>query len=161
MNTTPTETMRKRAGGVMRRLVALALVLWLGGVMCLVGCERDVFAATAVESSGAGALQDTGEGASCPLSAGHDCCRAKVSRDGQPSVETPTRSLPLTRCCPLAGQTAEQVRKAGIVDAPAAITSHVLPFISGVETLPASFLSGQRRVPDRGGTYLRCCVFLI
>jgi hypothetical protein len=162
MNATPTQAVPTRAGGVTQRLAALALALWLGGIGCLVGCGTAVFAAPAGEPHVISASQDTGATESCPLSAGHDCCRrAKSVRDGTASLETLPQSIPTMGCCPLAGQSADPVRKTRLTDAP--------PEVAGSKLLPTSHTGtyiiaeppGRRRVPDRGGTYLRCCVFLI
>jgi len=141
--------------GVTRRLVAVALVLWLGGTACLLGCEAGVSVAT-VDSPQASTSAE-----SCPLSAGRDCChRAEGGRD-EASVGTQSSSPDAMMCCPLAGHSAVAAGKSSVADAPVAALGigETLPASSGktLATTPAGGLC----IPDRGGTYLRCCVFLI
>ena len=136
------------------RLVALTLALWLAGVGCVVGCEMNLPAAPLVESAAVVAADD-----SCAAFSGHDCCR-QAKENGAAVVGTIPARKDEASCCPLAGQTADPARKASYLDAPLAIAGNGLPLTSNVRpslTLPQT----RPQIPDRGSTYLRCCVFLI
>jgi hypothetical protein len=141
-----------RLGLITRRLAALALVLWLAGVGCIIGCEMNVAAAPKEEA------QASSEGDSCPMeSGGHDCC--KEDGDGAANVRLPKHTTHIS-CCPLANLSADPARKISTKDVPLAVAGSGLHVASDTRTstqLPAYRL----RVPDRGSTYLRCCVFLI
>jgi hypothetical protein len=143
-----------------RRVAAAALVLWLAGVGCFFGCEMGVVSAAAEEVDGQAAVEKS---ESCPAFAGGDCChKAKAERGGEggPNAgRTPLRT-PRTDCCPLKAQSADPARKAGATDAHPAAAGTPLKFTARAHT-PARLDAHRPRVPDRGSTHLRCCVFLI
>lgn len=148
--------LRSQFVSVIRHLAVVALVLWLGGAGCLLGCEASVSAATGDESRASAEAAE-----SCPSSAGHDCCHhAKDGGDAAP-FGTVMPSPGEMSCCPLAGHSTVAAGKPAISDAPAAaLGAHeLLPAQRGGTRVASS--EGGLRVPDRGGTYLRCCVFLI
>jgi hypothetical protein len=142
-------------GGITRRLIAVGLVLWLGGAACVLGCEAGMSAAT-VDAPQASAPTE-----SCPWGAGQDCCQRAEEESGKPSVGVTPSSFDAMMCCPLAGHSTVAAGKSSVGDAPAAALSvrATLPTLreGTLVTSPARGL----RFPDRGGTYLRCCVFLI
>ena len=141
-----------------RRLAALALVLWLGGVGCLLGCELTPVVLASDESGTAD--QET---LSCPAAAKGDCCHSQPAQgDGERRIAlTAPRTASEMSCCPLAGQSAVVVGKPRLADAPAlTFTSSSFLIAPRVGTRDASFAARQR-VPDRGSTYLKCCTFLI
>lgn len=149
------------ASVIVRRLAAAALVLWLAGVGCFFGCEMGVVSAAeaeAVESSPRAARAD-----SCPAFSGHDCCRESKAGGGTDAAPTagqiPGRA-PRTDCCPLKGQSADPARKSGVADAPLAEAGTPLKLTPHADTRPR-LTPHLPRVPDRGSTHLRCCVFLI
>jgi hypothetical protein len=141
-----------------RRLAAAALVLWLAGVGCFFGCEMGV-----VSAAGADGRTAVAQGDSCPAFAGHDCChKAKAERgggNGPNAGRTPART-PRTDCCPLKAQSADPARKASTTDASLAEAGTPLRPATHANT-PARLDAHRQRVPDRGSTHLRCCVFLI
>lgn len=143
-------------GGITRRLIAVGLVLWLGGAACVLGCEAGVSAATVDASQASTSIE------SCPLkAAGHECCHQGEEGSDEVSSGTISSSPDGMMCCPLAGHSALAASKSSIADAPAAALSVretlPVPREGMLVTSPARGL----RVPDRGGTYLLCCVFLI
>ena len=150
------------ARSVVRRLAAASLVLWLAGVGCFFGCEMGVVKAAAetVGREAAFARED-----SCPAFAGHDCChKAKAGSGGDggegPDARRTPGPAPRTDCCPLKSQSADPARKVGFADAPLAEAGTPLKF--NPHTNAHARLTPHRlRVPDRGSTHLRCCVFLI
>lgn len=131
-----------------RRLLALLIVLWLGGLGCTLGWVKyglGIFAAEAGSTRGA-----------------HACCRRMQATDcdALPRTVLTVRTGPMT-CCPLAGQRAGLTSLKDLVDLLAPVTVRQ-PVISFVAALTISFLPVQPvRPPDRGGTYLRYCVWLI
>ncbi|MCA1591608.1 MAG: hypothetical protein LC754_02945 [Acidobacteria bacterium] len=158
MGETQTQYERSRTGGIIRRLTAIVCVLWLGGLGCLVGCGPMVFATTPAPV----ALENHETAESCPMaSMGGDCCRhAKTERRGA-AGETLSSTPQQMNCCPLAGQTADHVRKLRFVEAPVAVVARESLSAPAFVSHAAAAIPGRRRVPDRGSTYLRCCVFLI
>lgn len=152
------------------RSLSLLLTFWLSGLTCAIFCLPQASAAfdlqatsPTVKRDGANRLNGSHESDS------HACCR----RFQKPSGATSTRlslaadqQLPSSHsCCAWYGQTA-------VVDATSfklrAIDMHKAARVARI-FLPLQVLSEQaafaaiRRVwlPDGGGTYLRCCVFLI
>jgi len=137
-----------------RRLVALTLVLWLGGAGCVVGCEMmpRVFASDATSVSESSA--------SCPASSGPDCCHQQNSNRVVTSFGTAPQTPRAPACCPLAGQAAEAPHKIRFDAKPLVVVVDRL-LASSITAENAAWTTAQTRVPDRGSTYLRCCVFLI
>lgn len=174
---------RRFAAAASRRLVALGLVAWLAGLGCLLGCEGPAAAASlkthaARHAGGNGEAESAEAAESCgAMSAGHGCChRAKAGAAANSSaagagtssafVAGASSAAPAGGAggqvthCPLSRQTSDPARKVRAQDAPAATKilsqSHGL----GSEATRQS-TTPRPRAHDRGGTYLRCCVFLI
>lgn len=148
-----------KADVIARRLAACALVLWLAGVGCFFGCEMSA-SATPADERQAGPQAD-----SCPAFAVHDCCHKAGGGKAEDGVGAATIRQPLkerTRiaCCPLAGQSADPTRKVNVADAPVAEAGRK-PTPTPNTLTPAQTSTPWLRVPDRGSTHLRCCVFLI
>jgi len=141
-------------GHTIRRFVAVTLVVWLIGFGCLVGCELNVSAVPAVGMQADGAE-------SCPMNAnGHDCCQQATENGDELSFGTLPLSTGKMACCPLLDEVADPAKKIRIVHArPAAIMSEV--FVAPEARAVRLFSRVSVRVPDRGGTFLRVCVFRI
>ncbi|MDQ3686075.1 MAG: hypothetical protein M3430_10820 [Acidobacteriota bacterium] len=137
-----------------RRFVALTLVLWLGGAGCVVGCEMmpRVFASDTTP------LSDST--ASCPARSGPDCCHQQNSNRVVTSFGTTPQTPRALACCPLAGQAAEAPHKVRFDGKPLVVVVDRLS-ASSIAAEKAAWAAVPTRVPDRGSTYLRCCVFLI
>jgi hypothetical protein len=142
---------------LVRRLAALVLVLWLAGVACIIGCEMNTAAATVTRAPGE-AAQTATEGESCDTTAGHDCCQKKKG-GGTPSLRS-SQTGSHSSCCPLAALSADPARKLGTKNVPLALAGKSLQSASA-RRIPAELPSYKLRVPDRGSTHLRLCVFLI
>ena len=142
-----------RLGLITRRLAALALVLWLAGVGCIIGCEMNAAAAHKEEAQTASEGEE-----SCSVSAGHDCC-TEDGGDGATNVGLPQHTTNVS-CCPPVGLSADPARKISTKDVPLAVAGSGLPFAPDSRT-STPLPSYRLRVPDRGSTHLRCCVFLI
>jgi hypothetical protein len=138
-----------------RRLAALALVLWLGGVVCLV--VRPTSASAAMTAG----PQVSHESGSCSMNAGHVRSHPQRSEDQRPYAGTPSRSNDSMSCCPLAGQSAATVSKARAADTLDMALTPDKAVLAPMSPASAGWTSGKTHVPDRGGTYLHCCVFLI
>jgi len=138
---------------MIRRLAVFALVLWLAGVGCFLGCEMSVSAAPVAKTEASGTAD------SCPM-ASHDCCQ-KAKGDGTQFTEPTQQRTDAPSCCPLTDQfAADPARKVRSADAPLAAVVSELLFASNYNPTPK--LSSQKPlVSNKGSTYLRCCVFLI
>ena len=154
------------------------LSLWVAGAGCLLGCEGMV--AATVASAGpekhsahhsARKASIVASGHACSSAGSHSCC-TNNAREAKPEVKRTSQSdtalvalggssSGMMKDCPLAvgkAAIAAKIRTKEVAAAP------VLPH----STLPAenvlertSPLSDTARLPNRGHTYLRCCVFLI
>lgn len=129
-------------------ILVISLSLWLSGAACLFGCEM------------AGAKSHSKSLASGSMLANHSCCkRAKGKKEVKPAGEFPNPSTNDSRC-PFAKQPTEQASKSKSEIAPALSVSNNLWFSQEREKLQQLF-SYHMLLPDRGGTHLQNCVFLI
>lgn len=157
---------------IVRFGLALALSLWIAGAGCMFGCESMV--AAAQEPRGATEAQSTWHkvptavsGHACDSAESHDCCvKARKAVTGR--TETPEtvgvaseHGLPPEMMrCPLAVNGAAVITKTSKqIVAPVALSRASLPPENTFEQNAA--LSPPSRLPNRGHTYLCCCVFLI
>lgn len=141
---------------MIHRLAAIALMLWLAGFGCFLGCEMSVSAAPV------GKAEASGVADSCPM-ASHDCCEKdkKDKDDSAQSLEPTHQSTDSPSCCPLTGQfTSDPARKVRSADPPLAAVESGLSFASNLDRTP-KLLSQKPLVSNKGSTYLRCCVLLI
>lgn len=143
---------------IVRRAAAAALVLWMAGVGCFLGCEMRVVS----EAAGAEAREAVAQGDSCPAFAGRDCCQREKARSsgGGPDARQTPGHAPRTNCCPLKSLSADPARKSGVAVAPPAGAGTPVKLTPHTNT-HAPLVAHRLRVPDRGSTHLRCCVFLI
>jgi hypothetical protein len=162
--------------------VALALVVafWMAGAGCLLGCENMIAGAAAQESESATALTIVATGDACAAMQSHDCCarHARKSAARHPSASASRagfESHPATAVT----SAVEFSGTSTMIDCPLAITataalskarpdtsSVALAQAGSIAHLPplreqARSLSEPQLLPNRGHTYLRCCVFLI
>lgn len=160
-------------GAVVRRLTALALVLWLAGAGCLLGCEIADAATGHEASTHSAATHETASAESCPMHSGGDCChkakRRNARRDGETKqaltqtrqTPAPSRNIPDVSCCPLANRVADTAKKVRVSDAPRAVEYRGLPQALDKAERPSELYALKPQVRDRSSTHLRCCVFLI
>jgi hypothetical protein len=136
---------------MIRLHLAFFILLWWGGLNCLSGCL--------IPKTGA-----KGEN-HCSMSAdGGACCHTQAGGEKSPSqksIGTPSTSIRPLSCCSLLSLSGEENRNAQASDGTA--TSAIL---SRVEFTPKDdhFVKlpyRWARAPDRGGTHLLHCVFLI
>lgn len=136
---------------IVQRHFALLLLLWWGGLNCLSGCLAASADMTAEEH--------------CPMAGeGGDCCHMRASKKDpftSESLAAPFTSEQSQVCCSLETLTADVTRGAHAAGpAVAAIVPRRIEFTP--ERVPRIQLPDRWvRLPDRGGTRLLHCVFLI
>ena len=162
-----------RLSDLPRRLAALGLVAWLAGAGCVLGCAASTGASAAHAHAAPSQSHATRHEShsveppdSCPAMRGHDCCGGVESGEGEgndarSSAGVGGRGERTAMHCPLGGRNAsDPARKVRVDTTPAAST----PATQSPAPAP-SYVTRPRvadaLVRDRGGTYLRCCVFLI
>lgn len=157
---------------VVRFVLAPALSFWIAGGGCILGCESMVAAAATVKTNSGHHLKSSStivaSGHACSSQKSHNCCQSDEASPQKSQNKSAHEALvtsggsssgPMT--CPFAVSRAAVVAKAQERDAKA---SAVLPVSTPAQqncleqTVP---LSPPLRLPNRGHTYLRCCVFLI
>ena len=130
---------------------AVFIMLWWGGLNCLSGCL--------LPKAGA-----SGESHCSMNGAGGDCCQTQAGGEesvSSKSVGAPSTSIQSLSCCSLLSLSGEAGRDVRATDGAADS-----PISSRIEFTPESKPRVQipdrwARLPDRGGTQLLHCVFLI
>ena len=133
-------------------LAAVVIMLWWGGLNCLIGCAVPSAKVDAVASH-------------CSVSAEGDCCHSKAGGEdvaSDASVGSHSTAIQPLACCSLEAYSAEVKRETRGLGGPA-IT---LPQWNRVNFAFESDTRAQlperwAHLPDRGGTRLLFCVFLI
>ena len=162
------------SGRVVRFVLAPALSFWLAGTGCMLGCESMTAAAATLKTNSSHHLTSgstiVASGHACSSNKSHDCCAKNRKEDSSaPSQSKHSNEALLTSGgsssspinCPFAVSRTAVVAKAQGRDtnASAVVTdSNPGQQISLEQVAP---LSPPLRLPNRGHTYLRCCVFLI
>lgn len=164
---------------IVRLVLVPILSLWVAGAGCMLGCEGMV--ARAATPSGSSPERHSGHhsgrkatiiatGHACSSGGSHSCC-AKKAGEKKPAAERAGKldttlfafggSSAGMMNCPLAvgrSAIAAKIRSSDVASAPT-LAHSILPAENFLEqTAP---LSAPLRLPNRGHTYLRCCVFLI
>ena len=156
-----------------RLLLAACVSVWMAGG-CLFGCSNnEVLAAEVSPDNSTAAVSDE----SCNRSRQHDCCTRPNAQKTKPRkakapltarrLNVATDSSALTalphsmKDCPLmTNATAVTSKSNGSLPDPGHASVAVLPAIK--HTIEqAEFIPVRSDLPNRGPTYLRCCVFLI
>ncbi|HET8783087.1 MAG TPA: hypothetical protein VFM63_11760 [Pyrinomonadaceae bacterium] len=151
---------------VVRLLLAVSVSVWLAGG-CLLGCGSMAMAAQKVDDSS----QAAAEGESCHRAQKHHCCsKPKPAKQSTSTIDPKLSesflvlgSLPrdMMRDCPLAMNGTAVASKANTSSPESTQGANAeLPFTTGKGALPQKHVIAPL-VPNRGPTYLRCCVFLI
>lgn len=155
---------------VVRLFLAISVSVWLAGG-CLFGCGNTAMAAT-----GTAGESPAVEGESCHTARAHDCCAAKPEPAKQPAVKTQNlikpaqtdasttlTSLPrgmMTDCPLVISATAVTSKSHSLSPELAHATNATLPLMENSGVI-AERHAAAPYLPNRGPTYLRCCVFLI
>ena len=174
--------MLRRATRISRGGLGLILSFWIAGAGCMFGCQNMVAAAASRNDiPGQQDLTTVISGEACASSGSHDCCakkkaaaiKAKVPvASPRPSLQTATQISQAESVnadpsgsmkeCPLALSWAGAVTKTSDskqVATPVALALKTL-LVEPTNERQTS-LSPKARLPNRGHTYLSCCVFLI
>lgn len=146
-----------------RLFLAVSVSIWMAGG-CLFGCSSSALAHESDDSA-----QTIVAGESCHTTHSHDCCATKKQKKqilshSQQSAAGPS-FVPVSRGmmkdCPLVvNATAATSKNSSQLPDPARDPVTVLPFIETTSEQSDTFLVVPFP-PNRGPTYLRCCVFLI
>lgn len=155
---------------VVRFLLAFSVSVWLAGG-CMFGCSK-----TAMASPGAVDQATAVEGESCHSEQAHDCCaKQKAAKQSTlPVVQTEAllnqtqgltslASLPrgsMSECPLVINSTAVTSKTNSNSPAPAYASNAALPLSVSDGESPQKHVAAPL-LPNRGPTYLRCCVFLI
>jgi hypothetical protein len=132
-----------------RLLLALTVSVWMAGG-CLFGCSTTAMAANAVVEGHHSSSQTIVAGASCHA--------AKQPKGGYNFAPAPRGTM---KDCPLAvGDSAVTSKNSNHLPDPGSAPVAVLPFAEKQTATSNDFLVIPY-LPNRGPTYLRCCVFLI
>lgn len=140
----------------------------MAGAGCLFGCSNETHAASTVsaESTETVVAED-----SCASSHSHDCCAKKKAHHAtapknNPQID-PTESLLqvdeslMIESCPMAVNASAIVSKSRAKISKAAVAKTIEAPLPSTVIAIASRNVERPSVPNRGPTYLRCCVFLI
>ena len=171
---------------IVRVVLALAVALWMAGAGCMLGCENMVSAVAASEHHSTASVPiivATGE--ACASMQSHDCCAKRGAKSRSKAVPRLTTSghtaKPVTGIAPAKGTVAAGpgVSSSPMRDCPLAVnataalskskqdqSSNALPSESATPSVSNAIeqsiaFARPLRLPNRGHTYLRCCVFLI
>lgn len=152
-----------------RLVLVPLLVLWTAGTGCLIGCERMVMA-VGWTADNAHAV-NTVVADACASQSGHDCCAKSAKRsastvqsvvnDSANDFVLPVKDPSEALACPLAVNRMAVIWKAGSIEPPADATIAQQAPTDSSSSSRASGASPYLIPPNRGHTYLRCCVFLI
>lgn len=147
-----------------RLLLSVSVSIWMAGG-CLFGCSNNAVAHELDDST-----PTVVAGESCHTSHSHDCCATKkqpkkqIVRSSQLPIAGPSfAQLPhgMMKDCPLVvNATAAISKNSSHLPDPARGPIAVLPFVETRSEKSDTFLVVPY-LPNRGPTYLRCCVFLI
>jgi hypothetical protein len=161
-------------GGHARRLVIIAFALWLA-VAAHLACRGS---ACADEALVARVNELSHEHAPNAMGAADSHCHAHIRQerrvrpqresgaassepDSATMLTTPLASHAESSCCVSAGQTADGVPRPRLANDPLGVDASYHPPSANAERGRGDSPSRVERLPDRGGTYLRGCVFLI
>ena len=139
--------------------VTLALLLQPGLLGCVFGCARAATTLTQHEGHPANLSPDVSE-TSASMSAEHACCHRSKNTQRE-AISQGLVKLAGVMPCRLAEQTSVPAVKQRAVTDQAKADSDAKTATPFAVRLRATLFTKQARLPDRGGTYLRCCTFLI
>jgi hypothetical protein len=143
-------------------VVTLMLILQLSGLGCALGCAK----AATVTSQHECHDSDSKSAPATPVvsasvSAEHACCHSSTSARSETLPSELVRMAETMPCCLLASQIAVvAVKQSATIEKTTTLVKEKVPASLNIE-FRAMPLAGRARLPDRGGTFLRCCVLLI
>jgi hypothetical protein len=149
-----------------RRAPAFAFGLWLAGAGCAFCCEGSILGASHVAAHAAAHESQTtaamSSSSSCPLHAQRQTQAREASGEARMLVTTSRPAgLRVPSCCVKGWQPSDAARKPRVTPERAA----ALPSEEFLQALASTAFvaapDARGRLPDRGGTYVRVCSFLI
>ena len=159
---------------LVRFVLAPVLSFWVAGAGCMFGCESMMAAAASLNTNSGHHSKSSStivaSGHACASKKSHDCCQKSSEEANPKSSQSKSANEALVASggsssspinCPFAVSRAAVVTKAQGRDANA---SAALAFSNPAQqncTEQVAPLSPPLRLPNRGHTYLQCCVFLI
>ena len=174
--------MVRLAHKTLRGGLGLVLSFWIAGAGCMFGCSEMALASTDLRAaeSAVESLATVVSGEACASSGSHDCCARKRSAEQARTQKSKNRvSLQLATLLS-ASESLGSIPSRRVRECPLALSRAIAvtkgnnqKFGQTIAALPASALTSQMsmefqaavepaaRLPNRGHTYLRCCIFLI
>ena len=163
---------------VLRVALSLTVAFWMAGAGCMLGCgNMTAMAASEHEPSTDPSVVVASD--SCAAMHGHDCCAKRAAKtapanDASELSKPGEVSKPVAAAvesdgfssaamdCPLAVNASAALAKVQQQEDPdAAVTSETHREMFASISEQGRALATPLRLPNRGHTYLRCCVFLI
>jgi hypothetical protein len=164
---------------IVRVTLAVVVASWMAGAGCLLGCGNMTAMAASSEQHSTQSVDVVASGDSCAAMHGHDCCAKRARKSPvETSSESPDSSEASANAeaavlehddvsrsamdCPMALTASAALSKVQQhEDTSVVLTSGVARQIFSNPTEQGRALAPSLRLPNRGHTYLRCCVFLI
>jgi len=149
----------------LRVLLAPALVLWISGTGCLLGCGN----MSTVSSSASNVTNVMVAGDACAAAHSHDCCaHERANLKQRKKSQSPEHfalhmngvSL-LMEGCPLAVNATAALSKARPEQHSTQPVASIAPELAAPGAAFDRPFVPLPRLPNRGHTYLSCCAFLI
>jgi hypothetical protein len=146
---------RTKFSQIMLKSLSAFFVVWLSGLLVLVGCGSHFFKALAMNK-----VEEEVE--SCPIK-GHECCKKKAKADDNSTKISEDDSKTID-CCAFKPQktlsadiSSKNAKQSQVVNAKFETPKPVY-FIKQTYKIPQVYHSA---ICNRGSTYLKNCVFLI
>jgi hypothetical protein len=172
-------------------VLAVTVALWMAGAGCMLGCENSVVAAATSDAQQSNPSTIVASGDVCAAHSGDCCARRQQARGSahganhhaEPATspalkseksDTRSANLPASALgssvettpstmdsCPLAVNATAALSKVDRERSSSVYAVTQLNASLSNSTFQTIALSPPLRLPNRGHTYLRCCVFLI
>jgi hypothetical protein len=151
---------------MIRPILASLLAFWITGAGCMLGCTNGI-RAPEPESREGRSFPTIASGTACSSSEYHSCCTKAAGRDVisavgiNHEVARSSDTLSAITTCPLAVRAiAVRVKSSDDETIATALLTNS-PSATGNSLRQLAATSPPIEFPNRGDTYLRCCVFLI
>lgn len=170
--------MSRLVAKIFRVSLVSILSLWIAGAGCMFGCQN-MMAAQADHAASEQDLATIVSGDACASSGSHDCCakkkaeaRATQNANNRVSLKLATQ---LSQAESLNPRPSSEVRECPLALSRSVTTTKATDSKQFTDSIATALntpvtsdspeqhtaLSPLARLPNRGHTYLRCCVFLI
>ncbi len=148
---------RTKLNQILLKSLSAFFVVWLSGVLVLVGCGSRLFMFSALNVA-------EEEVVSCPLGEGHDCCKKKAKADDNLPKVSEDESKTVD-CCAFKPQKTlsadlsnlKNTKQSQVITAKVETPQFVF-FVKQTSKIPQVYHSAVR---NRGSTYLQNCNFRI